>query len=245
MSKKTPTLYLLPNLLGKHRFHEPWLPKGVDRAMEEIDGLISESPQGGRSFLARFRTKKPPYEVPLAILNEHSKEEDINFLLEPVLNGECWGLVSDAGLPCIADPGARLVFRARKKGVQIKVFVGPSSLMLALMLTGLPGQQFAFHGYLPKDPVKRKRKILSLESTSKKAVATQLFIEAPYRSKAALMSLLESLHDTTLLGVAWDLTMPSQGIICQSVGIWKKNSLPKIDKKPTVFLFYANGRDWC
>lgn len=237
--KKKSTLYLFPNLLGNQRFHEPWLPASVDKAVLEIDGLIAESPQGGRSFLNRFRTKKPPYEIPLALLNEHSKKEDLDFLLEPLVEGQSWGMVSDAGLPCVADPGANLVRRARQRGIQIKAFVGPSAIMLSLMLSGLPGNRFDFHGYIPKKNPERIRKIVEMERDSKKGKSTQIFIEAPYRNGATFQDLLTSLHSETLLCIAWDLTLPTQGVICQSVAVWKKSVSPNIDKKPCVFLVYA------
>src|SRR5436305_11060425 len=108
-----PALLLLPNLLGEMKHHEMFLPASVDKVMETIDGLISESEKGGRRFLGRFKTKKPAHDIPLALLNEHTPDSDLDFLLEPILKGERWGLVSDSGTPCIADPGSKLVARAR------------------------------------------------------------------------------------------------------------------------------------
>ncbi len=108
----------------------------------------------GRRYLKRFETKKPALEIPIALFNEHTPEDHIDFLLEPIANGERWGLVSDAGLPCIADPGSKLVHRARQKGLHVQAFVGPSAILLALMLSGLPGQKFYFNGYLNREPEK-------------------------------------------------------------------------------------------
>ena len=238
---KQPALLLLPNLLGEHRHFELFLPDSVERAVLTLDGLISESEQGGRRYLSRFLKEKRPQDVPLALLNEPTRADEYDFLLEPILEkGERWGLVSDAGLPCIADPGSQLVFRARQRGILIQAFVGPSAILLALMQSGLPGQRFAFHGYLNKDSKKKKEQLLLLEKKSTAEDATQLFMEAPYRNQALLTSLLETLNPETLLSIAWDLTMPSQGIITQSIASWQKSALPNIDKKPAIFLIYKN-----
>lgn len=242
MIVRKPTLYLFPNLLGKHLYHEPWLPCSIDKAVLDIDGLIAESAQGGRSFLNRFRTKKKPSSLPLGIFNEHSREEDVDFLLEPLLSGEHWGFVSDCGLPCIADPGSSLVFRARQKGILVKAFSGPSSITLAIMLSGLPSQSFSFHGYVKRNVNERKRAILELERRSRADEATQVFIEAPYRSEKTIRNFVEILDESTRLCAAWDLTMPTQGIVCQDVSLWRKNPLPNLRKKPTVFLFKSGMR---
>lgn len=236
MSDK-PTLLLLPNLLGDYKHAEVFLPASVFKAMQTIDGLIAESEMEGRRYLKRFETKKPAMEIPIALFNEHTPDNHIDFLLEPIVAGERWGLVSDAGLPCIADPGSKLVLRANQKGIHVQAFVGPSSLLLALMLSGLPGQKFSFHGYLDKDPIKRKTQIKRLAQQSQNESATQIFMEAPYRNRFALESLLKELPDEFLLCVAWDLTLPTQGVMTQSIAKWKKCTLPNIDKKPTIFLF--------
>jgi len=236
-SSQKPALLLLPNVLGEVKHHELFLPASVDKAVASLDGLIAESASAGRRYLGRFKTKKPADQIPIALFNEHTPEEDIDFLLEPIRKGERWGFVSDAGMPCVADPGAKLVSRARQSGIVVQGFVGPSSILFALMLSGLPGQRFYFAGYLDKDPKKREREIVSLESRSKADRATQIFIETPYRNKHTLDTLLNTLHDQTLLCVAWDLTLPSQGILSQQVGLWKKSPLPSLDKKNAIFLF--------
>lgn len=235
-SRQKPALLLLPNLLGDIKHHEPFLPTSVDKAVETLDGLIAESAQGGRRFLSHFQTKKPVSEVPIALLNEHTPDADLDFLLEPIVKGERWGLVSDSGLPCIADPGAKLVQRARQVGIVIQAFVGPSSIMLSLMLSGLPAQRFAFHGYLDKEPSKREQQIKQLAESSRNDKSTQIFIETPYRNQQMLQALLNTLSDHVQLCVAWDLTMPTQGLLSQSVLTWKKSPLPNIDKKNAIFL---------
>lgn len=239
MSNK-PALLLLPNLLGEHRHAEVFLPSSVFKAMQTIDGLIAESDVEGRRYLKRFETKKPAMEIPIALFNEHTPDQDIDFLLEPIAKGERWGLVSDAGLPCIADPGSKLVLRANQRGIQVQTFVGPSSIFMALMLSGLPGQKFFFHGYLDKEPNKRGNQIKQLVQQSKSEKATQIFMEAPYRNRYALEALLELLPENAWLSVAWDLTLPTQGSATQRISQWKKTTLPNLEKKPAIFLFFID-----
>jgi 16S rRNA (cytidine1402-2'-O)-methyltransferase len=229
-------LLLLPNLLGEMKHHEPFLPSSVDKAVATLDGLISESVGGGRRFLGRFQTKKPSHEMPIALLNEHTPDEDIDFLLEPIEKGERWGLISDAGLPCIADPGSKLVNRARSLGIPVQVFVGPSSLLLSLMLSGFSGQQFTFHGYLAREKEGRVKKIKEIEKNSQESGYTHIFIETPYRNQALLEDLIHTLHDKTYLAIAWDLTLPTQGVLSQPLAFWKKSPLPNLDKKNAIFL---------
>lgn len=234
-----PALLLLPNVLGDVKHHAPFLPASVDKAVASLDGLIAESATAGRRYLGRFETKKPANEIPVALFNEHTPDADIDFLLEPIRNGERWGLISDGGLPCIADPGAKLVNRARQSGIIVQAFSGPSSILLSLMVSGLPGQRFYFAGYLDKEPKNREREIKELQRNSKTDGATQIFIEAPYRNRHLLESLLNVLDDASQLCVAWDLTLPTQGVVSQSVGLWKKSPLPNLEKKAAVFLFYS------
>jgi 16S rRNA (cytidine1402-2'-O)-methyltransferase len=239
MSDKS-ALLLLPNLLGDHRHAEVFLPNSVAKAVRSLDGLIAESEAEGRRYLKRFETKKPPMEIPIALFNEHTPDDHIDFLLEPILAGERWGLVSDAGLPCIADPGSKIVLRARQRGLAIQAFVGPSSILLALMLSGLPGQKFYFHGYLEKEPDKRKTQLKQLVSRSSQEKVTQIMMEAPYRNRHTLEALIQTLPDKAWLSVAWDLTMPTQGVMTQSVEQWKKCTLPNLEKKPAIFIFYVS-----
>ena len=234
-----PALLLLPNLIGDHKNHELFLPNSVDKAVSTLDGLIAESFQAGRRYLSRFETKIPAPQIPVAVYNQDTPEADIDFFLEPIKNGERWGLISDAGLPCIADPGSRLVLRARQLGLTIQAFIGPSSILMALMLSGLPGQDFAFHGYLDRDAALQKATIKKYESRSREEGSTQIVMETPYRSAYLLKSLLETLHDKTLLCLAWDLTLPTQGVMTQTVAVWKKTALPNIDKHNCLFLFHA------
>jgi 16S rRNA (cytidine1402-2'-O)-methyltransferase len=226
------TLLLLPNLLSDTKHHEVFLPQSVDRAVATIDGLIAESESAGRRYLGRFQTKVNPRDIPIAVYND----QDIEFLLEPMVKGERWGFVSDAGLPCIADPGHRLVWRARELGINVKAFVGPSSILISLMLSGFVAQRFSFHGYLPKEPEMRKKAILQLQERAIKDKGTQIFIEAPYRNQETLKSLLETLSDETLLGAVWEIGSPDQGLLTAPISQWKKMALPQLKKRNVVFL---------
>lgn len=226
------TLLLLPNLLSDSKYHEPYLPSSIDKAVKTLDGLIAESESAGRRFLGRFETKVDPRHIPIATFDGN----EIDFLLEPLLKGERWGFVTDAGLPCVADPGAKLVARARRLGVSVQAFVGPSSIMLALMLSGMGGQRFSFHGYLPKDEKGRQQKLKELERRSLREEETEIWIEAPYRNGHMVQALLEVLSDETELGCVWELCSEGQGALVGSVGEWKRQPLPNLEKKRCVFL---------
>lgn len=241
MMSDRPALLLLPNLLGDHRHVEVFLPSSVAKAVRSIDGLIAESETAGRRYLTQFETKRPAADIPIALFNEHTPNDHIDFLLEPIVKGERWGLVSDAGLPCIADPGAQLVRRARQQGLLVQSFVGPSSILIALMLSGLPGQKFFFHGYLDREPEKRHAQLKQLAQMGREEQATQIFMEAPYRNVHTLEAALKALPNYAQLCVAWDLTMPTQGVISQTVESWKKSTLPHLEKKPAIFLVDCSG----
>lgn len=227
-----PALLLLPNLLGDIRHHQLFLPASVDKAMTTLDGLISESESGGRRYLSHFTLSKPVHDIPLALFNKSTPDEDIDFLLEPITKGERWGYVSDAGLPCIADPGAKLVARAYDLGLQVQAFVGPSSITLALMLSGLSGQRFTFYGYPPREEIERKAKFAALKGQE----GTHIFMEAPHRADYTLKSLIEALDKSARLCVAWDLTLPTQGVMCHTVERWRRLQLPNLQKRCAIFL---------
>lgn len=224
-------LLLLPNLLAKEAHHEVFLPKSVDKAVLSLDGLMAESEKEGRAYLKRFGANFR--EMPIRPFNEHTQEVDE--LLAPLQEGEKWGLISDAGLPVIADPGSQLVHRARDFGIIVRAFVGPCSFILALMLSGLPAQRFAFHGYPPRKETESW--IREMEERSRSEVATQLLMVPPYKNQPMLEMLLETLAPETELALAWDLTMPTQGVELYTCGEWKKRNLPNLHKKPAIFLF--------
>lgn len=231
-------LYLLPNLLADLKEHKPYLPSSVDAVVARLTHLIAESEKGGRRFLRRF-TFIPPKtfrDIPIYLLNEHSSDRDKNALLEEIKQGGMWGIVSDCGMPCLADPGADLVLMARDKGIPIEAFVGPSSILLALILSGLGGQHFTFHGYLPKDEKQLISELKQIEQRSFQEKSTHLFIEAPYRNRKLLEILLTKLEERIWLSIACDLTLPTQFVHTQKIRDWKKNRLLDLDKRPAVFV---------
>ncbi|MDF2577621.1 MAG: hypothetical protein K0S74_1105 [Chlamydiales bacterium] len=240
MSHLQGQLLLLPNLLGPLPVHHNCLPQSVDTAVSKLDGLIAESESEGRVYLKRFTIKKALQQFPIRLLNEHTTDQEVEELLLPILEGQIWGIVSDAGLPCIADPGARLVLKARQRGISINAFAGPSSVVLALMLSGLSAQRFSFYGYLPRKDPQRVQEIINLEKRSISEQSTIVFIEAPYRNKQILETLIKNLRPNTYLCVAYDLTLPTQEVITKKIIEWKNLPLVEIDKKPAIYLISAS-----
>lgn len=230
------TLFLLPNLLGPHEDHTLFLPKSVDETVGKLDGLIAESEKEARYFLRRFLPREKWVSLPLALLNEHTSLQEIDTLLKPLLKGEKWGLISDCGLPCLADPGALLVSHAHKFSINVIALPGPSSIIMALMLSGFSGQRFTFHGYIAKEEIERKKELKKWEKRAQEEKETQIFMEAPYRNLATFQSCLATLSDTSKLCVAWNLTAPDQGLRSFSLKDWKKQEIPPLHKVPALFL---------
>ena len=227
-------LYLIPTPISSEVIS--WaLPAAVQQCTAEITHFIVEHPKTARHFLKQLNCKHSLQELTLLTLNEHTSKKDLVLLLEPILAGHNVGLMSEAGCPGIADPGAELVRLAHQNGIKIKPLVGPSSIVLALMASGLNGQCFAFHGYLPIDSTARIGKILELEKISISLRQTQIFIEAPYRNQKLLEQLVQVCRDTTALCVASQLTDPNELIMTKSIKAWRQ-ALPVINKIPTIFL---------
>lgn len=222
-------LILLPNLLDTSLDHTPFLPTSVGEIVSSLDGIIAENEKEARRFLKRFTENFR--DIPIRLLNEHTDE--IDSLIAPFQKGEKWGLVSDAGLPVLADPGARLIRRLHTLNVPIETLPGPSSIVYALQLSGLPAQVFTFHGYPPKDPNALKEKLRTLPKNH-----THLFIEAPYRTDKFLNTLIHNLQDAADLSVSWNLTLPSQGVKTQKIAQWKK-AIPTLGKVPAVFVIHG------
>lgn len=236
----TPKLVLLPNLLDETLSHEQFLPVSVNEKVQDLDVLIAESEKGARKFLMRFAYPegKTFRDITIKLLNEHSDDADVTELAKELSQGGKWGLISDCGLPCIADPGAQLIAKLGK-AVQIEVVPGPSSIIMALMLSGIQSQSFAFNGYLPRKPELVKPEVIKLQKQSEAFQQTQICIEAPYRSKKMLQFLISYLSHDTTLSIAWNITMPNQGVMTKTVGEWRSASLPDLNKAPTVFIFKA------
>ena len=232
------TLYLIPVSLGPADTGLT-TPADVATRARSLGYFVVENAKTARAELKRLEHPAPLRELDIRELPEKPGTADLDALLAPVLAGQDAGLMSEAGCPAVADPGALLVRRAHEKGVKVVPLVGPSSLLLALMASGLNGQSFAFHGYLPVDEEARKRRIRELEAESARHARTQLFIETPYRNRKMLESLLAACAPQTRIGIAADLTLPGQRIMTLRCGDWKRRELPDIDKRPTVFLLQA------
>ncbi|GHU33295.1 hypothetical protein AGMMS50256_24940 [Betaproteobacteria bacterium] len=232
------TLYLIPVPLGPSPVREV-LPKPVIRQAARLQYFIAENAKSARAFLKSLPSESPLQQIDIQELNEHTPADKLPQLIAPLLAGQDIGLISEAGCPAVADPGAALVALAHEAGVPVAPLVGPSSLLLALMGSGLSGQNFAFHGYLPAKDDQRSKRIRELEGDSRRAGRTQLFIETPYRNRRLFESLLAICSPQTRIGIATDLTLPSQYIITMPSSDWKRQALPDIDKRPTVFLLLA------
>lgn len=232
------SLVLLPNLLDESQDAEHHFSPAVFEAVQGVDALIAESEKGGRRYLMRFKPETFR-NVPIYLLNDHSTDDDVDELIGLIAKGGKWGLVSDCGLPCIADPGARLVKRAHDHKLGVEVLPGPSSIIHALMLSGLSNQSFSFQGYLTRKSELVKPTLHSLEKKSSIDNLTQIFIEAPYRSKKLLQFLVTYLAPSTTLSIAWNVSMPNQGVLTKTVAEWKSAPLPDLAKTPAVFLFKA------
>ncbi|MBP5547806.1 MAG: SAM-dependent methyltransferase [Bacteroidales bacterium] len=199
--------------------------------------FIVEEIRTARRFLKHAGYPHDINDVIFHVLNEHTSEQEIVHYLDVAEMGENIGLLSEAGLPCIADPGALVTRLAQSKRIEVVPLVGPSSLMLALMASGLNGQHFEFHGYLPVDRSQRASAIRALESSALKTGKTQIFIEAPYRNNQMLQSLVETCHPNTMICVACDLTLPTQTIRTLSSAQWQRQrEAMNLHKRNTVFL---------
>lgn len=229
-------LYLIPATLGEEGQPDFSVPEKVKEIVISIDNFIVESEKSARRFLLKLGKKINKLNV--QILNEHTKPEDFKKFLDPVFSGKNIALISDAGCPAVADPGSEIVLLAHYSGIRVVPMVGASSIILALMSSGLNGQKFSFHGYLPAERNSRIKKIKEIERESFTKNQTQIFIEAPYRNQKLLEDILQNCKRDTLLGIACEITLPSEFIRTKNISEWKKN-IPDINKKPTVFLMQA------
>ncbi len=232
------TLYLIPVTLGDDVIAKA-LPPEVVSITQKLDTFVVENEKTARRFLGALKTLKPVRELSLLTLNEHTTIEALPALLAPLLAGQDVGLMSEAGCPGIADPGAHLVALAHKKGIRVAPLVGPSSILLALMASGLDGQRFSFLGYLPSEKAARVQKLREIEQHSRNRHETQIFIETPYRNGHLLEDILATCQPLTRLCVGCNISLESEKIISQPIADWKKSPLPDLHKQPTVFLLLA------
>jgi 16S rRNA (cytidine1402-2'-O)-methyltransferase len=245
-------LYLVPNTLGPADTADSnvlasILPTEVQALAARLEYFIAENAKTTRAFLKLVNVHhplaKPLQEIRIAELNVNTDAATLPALLAPLLAGQDAGLISEAGVPAVADPGANLVRLAHQHGIQVRPLVGPSSLLLAVMSSGLNGQSFAFNGYLPTETGQRAKRIKQLEDRSRQEKQTQLLIETPYRNGAMLEALATACNGTTLISVATDLTLATEAIRTQTAAKWKSElgagKTPDFHKKPTVFLLLA------
>lgn len=231
------TLYLVPVLLGATDWRTS-LPENSVQQARRLTHYVAENAKSARAFLKAIDHVLPLREIVIDELPPSPAPTDIEKLLAPLSQGIDLGLVSEAGCPAVADPGALLVRRAHELGFGVRPLVGPSSLLLALMASGLDGQRFAFHGYLPRREPQRGERIRALEKESARLQQTQIFIEAPYRNGALFESLLRHCAPATLLCVASALTLPEEKIRTRRIADWRENQTIDPDQ-PSVFLLLA------
>mgnify|MGYP003594269223 CR=1 FL=1 len=236
MSNNSGTLYLIPTTLGEV---DPiaTIPAKVYAVINEIDEYFVENEKWARHYLKKLGIKKPLPEIKLHLLNKHTETSGLSECMKSLMEGKNMGIISEAGCPGIADPGAEVVKLAHQKNIKVIPLVGPSSLLLALMASGFNGQSFAFQGYLPIDRGERVRKIKELERIVQTQNQTQLFIETPFRNNHLLEDLLKNCAGQTLLCVAVDISLPTEMIKTKSIADWKKE-IPDLHKRPCIFLLY-------
>jgi 16S rRNA (cytidine1402-2'-O)-methyltransferase len=231
-------LYLIPTTLGDNEPLEV-LPISIKGAVERIDHYIAENQKSARQFIKKISPRKSQSGLKLLTLNKYTEPESIANFLDPCLAGYSMAILSEAGCPAVADPGAVVVRLAHEKNIQVVPLVGPSSIILALMGSGLNGQQFAFNGYLPIESPQRKKQIKYFEKLSRQNGYAQLFIETPYRNDSLVADLVKSLSGSTLLCIACDLSLATEFIATKTVEEWKKTSLQSLHKRPAIFIIQA------
>ena len=234
----TGRLYLIPVPLGQTPVDEV-LPQAVSDCAKRLTHFVAENAKSARAFLKSLPCTTPLQQIEITELSEHTPASALPGLLTPLLAGIDVGLISEAGCPAVADPGANLVALAQDQGIEVFPLVGPSSILLALMGSGLSGQNFAFHGYLPAKDEPRKQKIRELEKDSRQQKRTQIFIETPYRNRQMLEALINACAAETKICVATDLTLPGECIMTRTPGQWRHQEAADIDRRPTVFLLQA------
>ena len=229
-------LYLIPTTLGEMNADDV-LPQTIKRAVDFIDYYIVENEKTARKSIKMVHSEKKQSELKLFLLNKHTDTKEHLEFIKPLLEGHNVGLMSEAGCPGVADPGAVIVKIAHEKGIQVVPLVGPSSILLALMASGMNGQSFTFNGYLPIDKSEKKQAIKGLEKLSFDKNQSQIFIETPYRNNKLLEDILQTLQPNTLLCIACDITLPTEYIKTMSVNNWKKQKVD-LHNRPCIFIIH-------
>lgn len=231
------TLYLIPSPLGEGDLGAA-LPARALQVLTALADFVVEHPKSARAFLKQAGYPRPLSEARMQVLDEHTPALAVERLLQPLLEGRDLGLLSEAGCPAVADPGAALVRLAHRHGIRVAPLVGPSSILLALMASGLNGQRFRFHGYLPAQPAARDAALRALERESRERDETEIFIETPYRGGKMLDAILGACGGATWLTVAADLSLATESVETRRVADWKRNR-PALARRPAVFLLYS------
>ncbi|MHC1704918.1 MAG: SAM-dependent methyltransferase [Tenuifilaceae bacterium] len=231
-------LYLIPTTIGTENWDHV-IPTAVIETTRLLKHFVVEDIRTTRRYLSRIKVNTPIDQIDFQILNEHTPYSEIELLLKPILEGIDIGLLSEAGLPAVADPGSQLVALAHTKGITVIPLTGPSSLFLTLMASGMNGQNFAFVGYIPVKSDERRKRIKQLELRSKQENQTQIFIEAPYRNMQLFQDILKECNPETKLTIGVELTTPLELVATKKIREWKTSPLPDINKKNCVFCIYC------
>jgi 16S rRNA (cytidine1402-2'-O)-methyltransferase len=231
------TLHLAPVTLGGDDVQSV-LPQSTREALARIDYFIVENEKSARRFLKLLPHPRPVRELTLVLFDKNGTRARADELMQPIVQGRSGAVLSEAGCPAVADPGAQLVEAAHRANVRVVPHVGPSAILLALMASGFNGQRFAFHGYLPVQPAACRAEILKLERESRERDMTQLFIETPYRNDALLKTLLECCNSKTRLCVASGLTLADESVMSATIDQWRQRGAV-VGRRPTVFLIYG------
>lgn len=232
---KSHTLYLIPNTLSVHQGHQS-IAEEVKQAVHHLKYFIVENEKSARALIKKLQIATPQAELFFKLWNEHSKKEELPQIVNWLKQTDV-GIISEAGLPCVADPGADIVRWAHQQQITVKPLGGGSSMMMALMASGLSGQSYAFQGYLPIDKNARIKKLKELEGEAIRKKQTQMIMEAPYRNNALMEDLCATLLPETYLCVACHIASPEELIVTRKVGAWRNAPRPDLHKKPTIFVF--------
>lgn len=230
----TAKLFLIPSLLGDNEPLEV-LPLAVKKVIAETDHYIVENEKSARAFIKKVLPTKTQSNLRIDVINKYTDPLDLPSFLYPAKDGHNIGVISEAGAPGVADPGGEVVTLAHNMGIRVVPLAGPSSILMAMMASGMNGQNFAFNGYLPIENHLRKRKIKALENLSAKSGQSQIFMETPYRNQKLLKELIQECKPTTRLCIATDISLNTEAIRTQTIGEWK-GALPNIEKRPTIFI---------
>ncbi len=234
VKNNTQTIFLIPNYLHESNPHS-FLPDWVKLSVHHLQHFIVETEKDARALLKKLQLSAPQSDFIILNWNEHSKPEEIKEIEKMLASGVDIGIISDAGLPCIADPGAEIVRLAHQRGIKVKPLPGASSIFMALMGSGFNGQSFIFHGYLPIDKIERSKKIKQMELDARKSGITQIFMETPYRNLKLLDDLVQFLAPDTKICIAANISAADELIKTATIAYWKKE-LPAIHKQPAIFI---------